>query len=540
AKAVADAYNVPFSESADGAATASTVIIAVPVATLKLTMTASPDPVYPGDQLTYTAKIANTSNADAKNVSLVWGLEFTGQVVATTCGSVNDTTCTFPTIAAGTTQSVTRTIQVARRPGDGMHAVADVTATNVIYMSSSHHVELNTTVASPPLQADLAAGIIFPSQMYNGTTGSWTYRVQNNGPNAAADWHLSFTLPPNTTLIGGSMDAAAGTCTGLTVGATSSVVTCQGTNLAANAHADLQLSLSVNAGTTDWIHASATVSSTGTYDPNPDNNNAIIDTVILFPLQVDASMTADKTTAVFGERVTQTLTVFNNGPTPITNILALLTLPAAPIEGIKISGFLSCTGTTSVRCTAPALAAQTALTATISFQAPAKAGSSTTQADVSWLWSTSGYVGAAREKIDLQVAAPPPTSDMSIALDATPSTLNTGDSVNYTVTATNLGGAAASNVTTELDLPPSLAFVSASPQCSGGPLVQCTAGTLDSAKSATFTVTARVLEAGTVKTLASVSTTSEESNIGNNTATATIVVNAPPPPAPTRRRAARH
>jgi len=535
AKAVGEAYNVLFSDSADGVATASTVIVPVPLATLKLTMSASPDPVYPGDQLTYTAKIANTSNADAQNVSLVWSVYGT---VATTCGSVNGTTCTFPTIAAGTTQTVTRTIQVAGRPGDGIDARTDVTATNVIYMSSSHHVELSTTVASPPQQADLAAEMTAPSGLYNGTTGSWTYRVQNHGPNAAPDWHLSLTLPPNTTLIGGNMDVGVGTCTGLSAGAMGSVVTCHGTNLAANAHADLQLTLSVNIGATDRIHASATVSSTSTYDPNPDNNTGSIDTVILTPLKVDVSMTADKTTAVFGERVTQTLTVLNNGPTPVTNILATLTLPAAPVDGISSSGFLSCTGTTSVRCTASSLEAQRALTATISFQAPASAGSRTTQADVSWLMNNLGYVGSDRETIDLQVVPPTPTSDMTITLGAASTALNTGDTVTYTIGATNLGGSPAANVTAELDLPPSLAFVSASPQCSGGPLVTCTAGTLDSGKPATFTVTARALEAGTVKVLASVSTTSVESNNGNNTAAATIVVNAPA--APARRRAARH
>jgi uncharacterized repeat protein (TIGR01451 family) len=115
---------------------------------------------------------------------------------------------------------------------------------------------------------------------------------------------------------------------------------------------------------------------------------------------------------------------------------------------------------------------------------------------------------------------------------------NTGDTVTFTIAATNLGGSPASNVTVELDLPPSLAFLSAPPQCGGGPAVTCTAGTLASNAPATFTITARALEAGTIKAVASVSTTSEESNNSNNTASATIVVNAPP--APARRRAARH
>ncbi|HEX3581958.1 MAG TPA: hypothetical protein VH087_09375 [Thermoanaerobaculia bacterium] len=100
------------SDYPDSVATASTALIPVPLATLKLTTTASSDVAYAGDPFTSTATITNTSNVDAQNVRLEWLLDG----LATTCGSAADTTCTFATIAAGTTQTVTRTIRVAAYP----------------------------------------------------------------------------------------------------------------------------------------------------------------------------------------------------------------------------------------------------------------------------------------------------------------------------------------------------------------------------------------------------------------------------------------
>lgn len=134
-------------------------------------------------------------------------------------------------------------------------------------------------------------------------------------------------------------------------------------------------------------------------------------------------------------------------------------------------------------------------------------------------------------------AAPTPQADVSVTVDAAPATLQTADVVTLTITAKNAGPSAASNVAVNFFLPASLGFVSASTACTGKTGIVCTAGTLDSGSSATFTVTAWAKAEGSIVTTASVSTTTPESNNGNNSGTATIVVNAAPQ---VRRRAARH
>jgi uncharacterized repeat protein (TIGR01451 family) len=508
---------------------ASTAIIAPPPATLGLTMTAAPAIVYTGDQLTYTAAIANTSNAEAQNVQLLWSVP--GTVVATTCGAISDPVCKFATIAAGATQTVTRTVRVDAGAGTRLTAQATVSATNVAQPASA---TVTTTVAGAP-HVDLGVTIFAPASMRAGTTQTWTYSIGNSGPDTATDWQLSLTLPPNTTLAGWPIDAFQGNCSGLTPNAANAQITCNGTYLTSGSHTDINLYLMVTAGTTAPIHATASVSTTANVDPNPQNNTAAVDTSIITSAQLSASLTTDKTAAVFGERVTQTLTITNGGPDTATGIIVNFTIPG--VLATMSSTFASCTATPPIRCSAPSLANGATLTATFSFIAPAKAGLWGTDADVFWDNAATGS-GFTSAGFTLQVVAPPPASDVTIALEAAPSTLATGDSVTYTVAATNLGGAAASNVMVEFDVPSALAFVSASPECSGGAHVTCTAGTLNSGASATFTVTARAVVTGTITAQASVSTSSEESNNGNNTAAATIVVSTPAPPA--RRRAARH
>ncbi len=531
---VAQAANIPDTDH-DNVATASTDVIPWPPSSLKLTLTASPEVVYTGDQLTYTATIANTGNADAKNVQLTWSVP--GTVTATTCGTTGDAICTFATIPAGTTQTATRTVHVAATAGLSLTAQATVKAANVTYDAPSASATVTTPVAGTP-HVNLRAVITPPNGPRAGMTWPWSYRVYNDGPDTATDWQLSFPIPANTTVVDAAFAAGTGTCTGLTPNAAANTqVTCHGTVLLPAHDVELVVNLAITPGTTAPIHATETVS-TSNNDLYPQDNTATTDTAVTSS-ELVASLTEDKTTAVFGERVTQTLTVTNNGPDASSDITVQFSLPPGAVNPIINSTSLSCVaGTQPIQCTAAPLQNGAALTAAISFQVPASAVSLRTQADVFWV--SRGFNTFTTATIVLQVVPPPPTADLSVTLDATPTTLNTGDTVTYTIAATNLGGAPASNVTVELDLPPSLVFVSASPQCSGGPLVTCSAGTLNGGSTpAMFTVTARAVEAGTVKTIATVSTTSEESSNGNNSAAAAIVVNAAAPQ-PARRRAVHH
>lgn len=531
AKAFATASNNPNS----GVVRASTTIVAPPQATLTPALTAAPAVVFTGDQLTYTAEITNTSNVDAQNVYLQWSLP--GTVVATTCGAINNPDCTFAAIAAGAKQTVTRTVRIDAGAGTRLTARIAVSATNVVYDAQSASATLTTTVAGTP-HVDLGVVIIGASEAHAGTTTGWSCRVSNAGPDTATDWQLTFVPPPNTKVLGGRVLTGEGTCTGLPPDAVNSQVTCHGTYLAPQTYIDVVVDLAIPSETTAPMHSSATVT-TANIDSNPQNDTAVADTTLYTSAQLSASMTADKTAVVAGERVTQTLTVTNNGPDAALGVLINFTTP--PGSGIPALSptFGSCNGTPPLHCSAATLAAGATLTVTIGFQAPQTAGLWDTIVDIFWdnQGTGHGFIGSGAR---LQVIPAPPASDLSVTVDAAPAAVNIGDVVTYNIGATNFGGSAASDVTVQFYLPPALEFLSASAGCSGSPVVICSGGTLNTSSWATFTVTARAVAAGVITTTATVSTTSPEANSGNNSATATITVNNIPQPPPARRRAARH
>jgi uncharacterized repeat protein (TIGR01451 family) len=396
--AIANAPNDP--NPSNDTANASTTVTAPPQATLAFSLTAAPDIVHNGDQVTYTARITNTSTADAQNVNLVWTLP--GAVVASSCGSVSDPICSLATVAAGTTLTVTRTISVNAGVGTVLPATAKVTALNVTYDWVAHSASASITVAGSP-HPDLAATITAPATIRAGTTSLWTYTVYNGGPDAATDWQFTVTLPPGTTL---DHDSYAGQepCTGLTPNALSSTVTCHGTYIAVQSVFTLQLWLEVAPGTVGPLHATATAS-TANADPNLQNNNASADTRIVTSADLSASMTTDKTAAVFGERVTQTLTITNKGPDTATGIVAEVGIPGS---GLSVSStFAACSRTTPIRCTQATLGPGATLTVTVAFDAPANAGESDSFSEVFWDNALSG-TGDARAEVALRVIAPDP------------------------------------------------------------------------------------------------------------------------------------
>jgi uncharacterized repeat protein (TIGR01451 family) len=132
----------------------------------------------------------------------------------------------------------------------------------------------------------------------------------------------------------------------------------------------------------------------------------------------------------------------------------------------------------------------------------------------------------------LAPAVPPATVDLGITKQG-PSTIAAGANVTYTITVTNPGSTAATNVVVTDDLPPSLTFVSATPSqgsCNASDPVICNLGGLAGGATGTITLVATASTTpGPVANTASVSATEVDPNAGNNagTSTATIAANAP-------------
>ena len=127
-------------------------------------------------------------------------------------------------------------------------------------------------------------------------------------------------------------------------------------------------------------------------------------------------------------------------------------------------------------------------------------------------------------------------ADLSISKSDSPDPVVPGGSVTYTVTVTNLGPAAASDVVVSDPLPPGTSYVSAGGtgwSCGlASGTVTCTRAslTLGPAPAITIVVNAPTTT-GTISNTASVSSADSDPVTGNNSATATTTVANPPSPA---------
>jgi uncharacterized repeat protein (TIGR01451 family) len=136
--------------------------------------------------------------------------------------------------------------------------------------------------------------------------------------------------------------------------------------------------------------------------------------------------------------------------------------------------------------------------------------------------------------------AAPPTgrADLSIAKSDNPDPVQAGGTVTYSISVTNAGPDAASDVVVTDRLGKSVTFVSADTSagtCSQAKLtVTCDLGTIAATKgSNTAQVTIRVKApstAGSIADTATVSATTKDTNHRNNSASQTTTVNGPKPP----------
>ena len=121
------------------------------------------------------------------------------------------------------------------------------------------------------------------------------------------------------------------------------------------------------------------------------------------------------------------------------------------------------------------------------------------------------------------------STDLEVALTASPNPVLAGQNLTYTLAVTNLGPEPASSVTLTDSLPAGVNFVSASPGCvnQGGKVV-ATVGTLASGGSSNFTVVVAPNFGGLITNILTVASFTTDSNPANNAATNVTTVNALP------------
>ena len=246
------------------------------------------------------------------------------------------------------------------------------------------------------------------------------------------------------------------------------------------------------------------------------------------PAAVNADLIVTKTAAPdpvdAGTDVTYTITVTNAGVGTATGVAVTDTLPAGTSFVSATPSQGTCAGTTTVSCSLGSLGTSAQATVTI---VATVTGSGT-------ITNTATTAAGSNELFAFNNSATAPVTvnaiaDLTVTKGDLPDPVAATTNLTYTVTVTNLGPSAATNVVMTDTLPGGVNFVSTTSSqgtCTpGAGSVTCSLGALAMNGSATVTIVVTPTAAGTITNTAVVSATEPDPNPNNNAASQDTVVN---------------
>jgi uncharacterized repeat protein (TIGR01451 family) len=289
---------------------------------LSLTDAVTPNPVLNGQLLTYTLNIQNVGVGTATGAvltdTLPSGVTFvsgTGPGSVTSVGGV--VTASIGTLTRGASATVTITAR-ANATGtftDAAKVSENETDSNPANNSASAPVTINPA-------ADLAVSLAAnPSPVGVGTTLTYVLTLTNNGPNDAPAASVTDILPASVSFVSSTPSQGLTSISVRTVSAVFGLVR-------AGAHATLTIVVVPTQTGTITDTASVVPVNANPADPNPENNIATNNVLVLAPTGITLGITADADPAPVATDFTYTLTIHNGGRVPAAQFNVLDQLPA--------------------------------------------------------------------------------------------------------------------------------------------------------------------------------------------------------------------
>ena len=538
---------------------------------VSITKSASPTTVAVGSNVTYTLTprfnggeppgtlapgiltVTDTLGTGLTFVSAVgvgWTCTFAAPVVTCTRpGPFTPNFTNMPTIAIVATVTATGTIP----------NTATIAAPEADPVPANNTASVNITGSN---NGDLSISkAVSQSPVVPGFNFTFTLTPRNNGPVALA---VGQTVTVTDTIPAGLNLRAAITATGWTcatvpatppfpaagpVAVTCTRVLTAPQNPASNLPA---ITIPVVATGTGTITNTACValSGPGPTDPAPGNNCSSVD-VVSTPTAVAAdlrvtSKTASPNPVLAGQDLTYVVTVLNAGPGAATNVVVTDTLAslvaagslqsAIPSQGTCTPSGVTAGTTINLSCNLGTLASGAGASVTIVVRPSiATTGNRSNTASVTSLDVGDTNRGNNSASVTSVVTA---VADATVSKTATPSPVQAGTPLTYVVTARNNGPSTASNVVATDSLPANASFVALSgvtgtgASCTTpaagaiGGTVTCTWPSITSGSQQTATFVVRPLTGATsVRNDVAITTSTVESNTGNNAGTITTAVN---------------
>ncbi len=312
---------------ASSVAVCGSVFAPTAVADLSVSKTDDPDPVFAGDNLTYTLTVTNNGPSDATGVTLSDQLppETSFESATPSQGSCSEAsgtvTCNLGDLAASATATIEMVVVVDPSTADGttLTNTAEVTGDQPDADPTNNAATAQTEVIG---QADLAiTKTDDPDPVIAGDNLTYTLTVTNNGPSNATGVAVTDTLPPETSF--DSATPSQGSCS--EAGGT---VTCNLGDLAVNATATIEVVVVVDSSTADGTMLTNTAGVTGDQrDPDPSNNTATEETQVIRRADLSVVKADDPDPVDGGAVLTYTLAVNNAGPNAADEVEVVDTLP---------------------------------------------------------------------------------------------------------------------------------------------------------------------------------------------------------------------
>ncbi len=503
--ATKSAENEADPNSANNSATASVTGQAADIGITKVVDNPTPNL---GSNVTFTVVATNTGPSNATGVAvtdiLPLGLAYVSSTV--TAGSYNPGTGIWTIGGMANPSSATLRIIAT------VNTIGPVTNTAAKSAEDQPDPNPSNNSASAGVSgqiADIAVTKTVDNATPNlGSNVTFTVTAVNNGPSNATGVAVSDVLPVGLIFVSslasvGTYSAGTGTWT---IGP-----------LANGATATLQIVATVN--TTSTVMNTATKSAEDQPDPNLANDTFSV-SVAGQAADIAINKSVDNATPNVGSNVTFTITATNNGASNATGVAVTDLLPA----GLTLVTATPSAGTSYVPGTGIWTIGNLANAATATLQIVATVGGTTTVINTATKTAenqpdpnpgnNAASVSVAGQSADIAVT--------KIVDFATP---NVGNSVTFTVSATNNGPSNATGVAVTDVLPPGLTLLLATPSTgSYNPATGVwTIGNLANTATATLQLTAMVTTANTVtNTAAKTAEDQPDANPGNNAASASV------------------
>ena len=488
-----------------------TAVVTPQSADLAAGMTGTPPTtVNAGQPLSYGITITNNGpDATSGTITVVDTLPAgaTGASGSNTggwsCGapSGGTITCTNGTSLAVTAQLPALTISMtAPANGGGVTNSATVSAVTGDPNNANNTASVSTTVVA---QADLSIVKSGPNGVTAGQNIVYTIVVTNNGPSSSTGVTVTDPTPAGLTFVSNS-----GACT--------SAFPCNLGTLTSAQSATITATYSTPGTLSGNVINTATVSSTGTPDPNNANDSSSKTTNV--GAQADLSITkTGPASANTGQNISYTIVVNNAGPSPAANTVVSDPTPVG-------LAFVSNTGacTSAYPCNVGTINSGQTLSITSTYTIPGNYSSPQINNTANVSTSTNDPNAANN--------ASTANTNVALAADVTitktgPTTASAGSNVTYAIVTTNAGPSAAAAVVVSDPTPAGVTFVSNTGGCTSA--FPCNLGNMTPGQTVTINATFNIpfgFSGPSFTNTATVASGANDPQPSNNTSSVTTTV----------------